>query len=175
MSDTRYSYEKINVVKIVVESPDGKVLLVKEPETNEWMPGRWGFPGGKVLEKESLYEAFKRKSIDDLNIQLEPLGLYKVVELLLEEKTVLMFHMVSKLKKDMNIRGEIADCQWVNREDVGSMEIVEFTEYYNKDLLLDYFNGKGKLMSLDFVESRFYYKLGADKHFNKWLKFDKND
>ncbi|OGC54113.1 hypothetical protein A2797_02655 [candidate division WWE3 bacterium RIFCSPHIGHO2_01_FULL_48_15] len=61
MADPRYQYEKVNAVKIVVENPDGKVLLIQEPNTNEWMPDHWGLPGGKPLEKESLEGALKRK------------------------------------------------------------------------------------------------------------------
>ena len=63
MVGERYQYEKINAIKVIVENQEGRVLLIKEPETNEWMPGHWGLPGGKPLVKESLYKAFKRKMV----------------------------------------------------------------------------------------------------------------
>ena len=76
MTDSRYQYEKINVVKVIVENPEGKILLIQEPDSNEWMPNHWGLPGGKPLVKESLYKAFKRKMQEELGQDLEPHGFF---------------------------------------------------------------------------------------------------
>ncbi|MCH7641045.1 NUDIX domain-containing protein, partial [Patescibacteria group bacterium] len=101
MSDIRYQYDKEFAIKVIVENPKGNVLLIQEPETNEWMPGHWGLPGGKPLEKESLYQAFKRKTKEELEQDLEPVGIYKIEELLIEGRTVLMFHAVVHVKVDI--------------------------------------------------------------------------
>ena len=54
MADERYSYEKANVIKIIAQNSRGEVLLIKEPDTNDWMPGHLGLPGGKPFAQESL-------------------------------------------------------------------------------------------------------------------------
>src|SRR3972149_6713970 len=103
MADPRYQYEKINVVKVIIENPEGKVLLVQEPETNEWMPLHWGLPGGKPLAGESLYNAFKRKMKEEIGQELEPLGIFSIVELLLTKRTVFMFIVVARLKNEAKL------------------------------------------------------------------------
>ena len=72
MADPRYQYEKINAIKVIVQTSSGKILLLQEPETNEWMPLRWGFPGGKPLVNESLMDAYNRKVSGELGLYIEP-------------------------------------------------------------------------------------------------------
>ena len=175
MSDPRYQYEKINAIKIILENKQGKVLLIKEPETWEWMPGHWGLPGGKVLEKESLYQAFKRKVKDDLGIETEPLGIFRIEELLMDGKTVLMFHAASKLDNEVELKGEIAGYKWVGIEEIEAMDLTEFTEFFNKSLLLEYLSGNREVVDFDLIESQNYYDLNQDPEYKRWLESGKSN
>lgn len=175
MNDPRFQYEKINAIKIILVNKEGKVLLVKEPETNEWMPGHWGLPGGKSLVKESLYQTFKRKVLSDLGIDLEPLGIFRIEELLIEDKTVIMFHAVSKLEDVFEPKGEISEYKWVGIEDLEAMEVAEFTEFFNKNLLLEYLTGNREIIDFDLIETQQYYDLDQDPEFQKWLQSGKKD
>ena len=153
MTDPRFQYERVNVIKIIVENPEGKVLLIQEPETNEWMPLHWGLPGGKPLVKESLYGAFKRKMKEELGQNIEPPGIFRIEELLIEEKTVLMFHVVTKVG-EISLSGESKSYKWVDANELEKMDVTEFTEYFNKKLLLrEFFYQKTVLISRPLLRS----------------------
>jgi ADP-ribose pyrophosphatase YjhB (NUDIX family) len=175
MTDQRYSYEKINVVKVIVENPEGKVLLVQEPETNEWMPGHWGLPGGKPLAKESLYKAFKRKTQEELGQDLEPIGFFRIEELLLTKRTVLTFIAVVKVDSETKPVGDIKSYKWVGTEEIEAMDISEFTEFFNKKLLLDYLAGSRQTFDFDVVEPLQFYDLSDDPEFKKWWESGRKD
>lgn len=173
MTDPRYTYEKINAIKIILENKDGKILLVKEPHTNEWMPGHWGLPGGKTLKKESLYNAFKRKSKVDLGLELEPAGIYRIEELLKDGYTVLIFHAVAKIKDNIEIKGEIEGFMWVGVEEVKKMDLMEFTEFYNKSFILEYLSGNKEIIDFNLIETQNYYDLENDPEYKKWFESGK--
>lgn len=170
MTDPRYQYEKLNVIKVILERPGGKILLIREPETNEWMPLHWGLPGGKPLVKESLYKAFKRKIKEELNIEVEPKGIFKIEELLIEGRTILVFHAVAEIEKGTKLRGENKAYKWVNIDDVRKMDLTEFTEFFNKKLLLDYLTGDKKVIDFDLIETQEYYDLSEDADYKRWFE-----
>jgi len=49
-----------------------KVLIGKRTLTNPTLPGKWEFPGGKVEDGESYYEAIKREFMEELDIDVYP-------------------------------------------------------------------------------------------------------
>lgn len=173
MNDPRYQYEKVNAIKTIVERPDGKILLVQEPETNEWMPGHWGLPGGKPLVKESLHSAFKRKMSEELGMDIEPKGLFRIEELLIEEKTAFMAIAVVKLESEPALKGESKGYRWVGVEEVQKMDVAEFTEFYNKKLLLDYLTGNREVVDFDLIETQNYYDLSEDPEYKRWRQSGK--
>lgn len=173
MNDQRYQYDKVNAIKIIVVSKKDKVLLIKEPETNEWMPGHWGLPGGKTLVKESLYNAVKRKLQDDLGVELEPLGIFRIEELLMESKTAMIFHIVAKVGEEFKPRGEIAAYKWLSEGDLVKMDLTDFTEFFNKQLLLDYLKGNRNLATLDLIDTLDFYRMSEDSEYKRWRESGK--
>jgi len=169
MSDPRYQYERVNVVKVIVQNPEGKVLLIQEPETNEWMPLHWGLPGGKPLAKESLYKAFKRKMQEELGQDIEPEGIFRIEELLVEGRTVLMFHAVAKVG-EISLSGESKSYKWMDSNDIEKMDVSEFTEYFNKKLLLAYLTGDKKLVGFDLIEAQNYYDSEDEPEYKRWFE-----
>jgi len=169
MSDPRYQYERVNVVKVIVQNPEGKVLLIQEPETNEWMPLHWGLPGGKPLAKESLYKAFKRKMQEELGQDIEPEGIFRIEELLVEGRTVLMFHAVAKVG-EISLSGESKSYKWTDSNDIEKMDVSEFTEYFNKKLLLAYLTGDKKLVGFDLIEAQNYYDSEDEPEYKRWFE-----
>lgn len=166
MADQRYEYQRVNAIKIIIEK-DGKLLLIREPLTNDWMPGHWGLPGGKPVSEESLIKAYERKVKSDLGIDLELQGLYKIVELLIENRTVLMFIVVAKYI-DGNITGEVNEYKWIGEEELKSMDVSEFTEYYNKELLLSYFESGKEVVSVNLIRSYEYFRIGDEPDYKRW-------
>lgn len=175
MTDSRYQYEKINVVKVIVENPKGKILIIQEPETNEWMPGHWGLPGGKPFSKESLYNAFKRKMQEELGQDFEPHGIYRIEELLLTERTVLAFIAVAKVSSEIKPVGEAKTYKWVGIDEVETMDTAEFTEFYNKKLILDYLTGNKEIVDFNLIEPFQFYDLSDNSEFKRWWESGKKD
>lgn len=172
MADPRYQYERVNAIKVIVEGPDGRILLTQEPETNEWMPGHWGLPGGKPLEKESLTEAFGRKMQEELGREISAEGLIKIEELLIEGRTVLMFILWAKIDTS-EVSGQSRSSKWVGKEDIEQMKTEEFTEFYNKRLLLDFFSKSYSLTPLSVIDTLKFYELANDPEYKTWLESGK--
>ncbi len=175
MSDQEHQYQKINSIKAIIENPQGRILLIQEPETDEWMPLHWGLPGGRSLLKESLHDAFKRTLQEEIGVDVEPLGLYRIEELLHDDRTVLMFICVAKVFGEVDIKGRINAFKWVTAEEIGKMDTSEFTAFYAKKLLLDYLAGNREYIDFKIVETQQYYDLDENPEFQKWLKSGKKN
>lgn len=161
-------YQKINSVKIIVERPGGEVLLIQEPESDEWMPLHWGLPGGRPKIRESLRDALKRTLQEEIGTEIEPLGIYKIEELLHTDRTVLMFIAVARIFEEIEVRGRVNAHKWVNAYDVEKMDTSEFTAFYAKKLILDYLSGNREYVDLSLLETQHYYGLQNDPEYRKW-------
>jgi ADP-ribose pyrophosphatase YjhB (NUDIX family) len=75
----RFDYPSVIAVKIIVKKSD-QALLIREPETNEWMPGRFGLPGGKLILNESLPQVIERKIKTEVGLEIEIKGLVNARE-----------------------------------------------------------------------------------------------
>lgn len=171
--DEKYKFEKINSVKAIIENREGKALLIQELPTDEWMPLHWGLPGGRPYLKESLFNTFKRISLEEIGLEIEPLGLYKIKELLHDDRTVLMFIVVVRLLNEVEIKGRINSFKWVGLSDVEKMKTEEFSAFYYKKLLLDYLSGNREFMDLKILETEQYYDLDQDEEYIKWIESGK--
>lgn len=173
--EQEHEFKKISSIKAIIENPEGKILLIQEPETDEWMPLHWGLPGGRPQLKESLHVAFKRTLQEEISLDLEPLGLYKIEEVLHDDRTALMFIVVAKVFQPPEIKGRINAHKWVNQEDVEKMETSEFTAFYAKKLILDYLAGNREYKDISLIETQEYYGLNQDPEFQKWLDSGKTN
>ena len=59
------------------------------------MPGRWGLPGGKYYLHESISEGTQRKIREEAGVACEIKGLFKIVQILMPEKTVYHFVFIA--------------------------------------------------------------------------------
>ena len=169
--DQDHNYKKVNSIKAIIENPEGKVLLVQEPETDEWMPLHWGLPGGRPKVKESLRDAFKRTLQEEIGVDIDPLGLYRIEEVLHDDRTVLMFIVLAKVAGKIDIKGRINAYKWVGVEEIANMETYEFTAFYAKKLLLDYLMGEKEHIDISVIETQQYFDLDeSSTEFKKWLE-----
>ena len=54
---------------IFVVDNSNRVLLLRRSATDDWMPGRWGLPGGHVEAKESYPQAAVRELREETNLK----------------------------------------------------------------------------------------------------------
>ena len=172
MYTKNYTYTGVNAIKIILKNPENRILLIQEPETNDWMPLHWGLPGGKPTETESLIETFNRKSKSDIGQNLIPIGIVRIEELLMSGKTVLMFIVLAETKSN-EVQGEGVSYKWVSKKEVENMDTNEFTEFYNKGLLLDYFNENYTIIPFSVFGTLEYYKMENDKKYQSWIESGK--
>ncbi len=168
MDKEGHNYQKINSVKVIIENQNGEVLLIQEPESDDWMPLHWGLPGGRPKLKESLRDALKRTLQEEIGVEIEPPGLYKVEELLHTDRTVLMFIAVAKVYEQIEVKGRVNAYKWVNAYDLEKMDTSEFTAFYAKKLILDYLSGNREFIDFNLVETQSYYDLQNDSEYRKW-------
>ena len=173
MSDPKYSYLKVNAIKVIIENSKGEILLIQEPVTNEWMPGHWGLPGGRAQAKESLHDALKRRSKEELGIEIEARGVFRVEELLEDDKTIFMFVVVSIHGQRSELKDLKKKHKWVDIEEIKKMATSEFTEFYHKSLLLDYFSGARDMVDFDLINTQQYYDMHENPEYKKWLQSGK--
>ncbi len=168
-----YDFQAVNPIKIILGNEEGKILLLQEPKTNTWMPLHWGLPGGKPTETESLLETVNRKIKTDIGIDVTLEGIYKIEELLIKGRTPIMYIFVASCK-NTKVMGEAKEYKWVSKEDVAQMSINKFTEYYNKALLLEYFDNPTSRIPLNIIKTWEYYKMSDQKEYKQWLESGKN-
>jgi 8-oxo-dGTP pyrophosphatase MutT (NUDIX family) len=56
-------------VAVIVEDPQGRVLLLLRGPTAPWMPNRWNLPGGGIEPGESPHEAAMRELWEETNLR----------------------------------------------------------------------------------------------------------
>ena len=58
----------LGVAGKAIISKNGKILLVKRSLNNEFDPGLWEFPGGKIMFGENLTEGLKREVMEEVGL-----------------------------------------------------------------------------------------------------------
>ena len=141
--DKRFDYPSIVAVKIIVKK-DGQVLLIREPETNDWMPGRLGLPGGKLMLNESLPQAIERKIKTEIGLEIEIEGIVKIVDILMPEKNVYHFVLLANyISGDIDTSEvEATEINWYSPMDIEKFDVDDFTEYYNSSIIKSALNGQ---------------------------------
>jgi ADP-ribose pyrophosphatase YjhB (NUDIX family) len=138
MTDSKYNFESTIGIKLVVKKDD-KIFLIKEPQTNEWMPGRLSLPGGKLLLGESILNGIDRKISTDVGFNVKIEGLAKIVNILMPSKNVYHLVFVAKYvdgEVDLSkIEAENAD--WYSGDEILELTKNDFAEYYNDEVLRD--------------------------------------
>lgn len=56
---------------LIIIDNNGKVLLLKRSKTDEWMPGKFGLPGGTAEKEENLRDTVARECYEETKILLD--------------------------------------------------------------------------------------------------------
>ena len=152
MVDKRFNYENTIGVKIIIRKND-KYFLMRESETNEWMPGKISLPGGKLLLGESVLEALERKIKSEVGFEVVVLGLVKIMNILMPDKNVYHFVFLAEWKNGeidiTKIEGENAS--WYTREEIQKLTKNDFAEFYNDEILKDTIENNLTLIPMSFL------------------------
>lgn len=150
-----YDFQNIMAVKMLIKNDD-KILLVREPEFNDWMPGRLGLPGGKPLLNETLRETIQRKIKTEVGLNINVSGIVKIITIIMPQKTV--YHVLLAAEYTSGEIGttqtESDDIQWYSRDQLAAMSKDDFTEYYNDDAIKEYLDGVLPIIPLGVLQDQ---------------------
>jgi ADP-ribose pyrophosphatase YjhB (NUDIX family) len=147
-----YSYPTIVAVKVAIVR-NRKVLLLREPPTNEWMPGRLGLPGGKPTLTEFLRDTIERKIRTEVGFKVEVLGIGRIVNIVQTASTVYHFVLVARhtLGEIDLSKTEAKELGWYGLDKITKMPARNFTEFYQKSFLREVLECKLKLAPLEMI------------------------
>lgn len=154
MSDL-YDFQNVVAIKMLIKKDD-QILLVREPDFNDWMPGRLGLPGGKPLLHETLDDALRRKISTEVGLDIAVKGLVKIVDIIMPQKTVYHFIVAADYVSGEigAVKTESDDVRWYNRDQIAALGKDDFTEYYNDELIKEYLDGVSTIIPLSAVQNQ---------------------
>ncbi len=95
-------------------------------------------------------------------------GVLEIEELLIKGKTVMMYTVLTETTSS-KVQSEARKYKWVNKKDVEKMKVEDFTEYFNKELLLNFLKGKLKPIPLKTIKTWEYYKIKNEPGYKSWF------
>ena len=134
-----------NVIKVVAALTryEDKYLIAKRIRGDEGAAGKWEYPGGKIEEGESNFDAIKREMKEEFNLSVEPIkeivtNTTNYPTRTIEVTLILCTSNTDKVK--MNIRDH-SDYRWVTIDELNTYDFAlsdsKITEYLlqNKSIL----------------------------------------
>lgn len=111
---------------------DGKVLLVRRSPTDQWRPGRWEFPGGKLDRGERLVPSLKREVHEETGITVKVIEpLYFGDEYPKGPKGIQLINLILTCRYtdgDVKLSFEHDGFVWATPEDIRKYPLTEITE-----------------------------------------------
>ena len=89
---------------IILFNKQGKVLLLKRSEKVDSYPGMYGFPGGKIQDKETSVDAAVRELFEETKLRIRPIDLVYVFTMKKSSSKDIIFYIAR------NWRGTVTNC-----------------------------------------------------------------
>lgn len=127
------------IVTAAVVVKDGKVLIAQR-KAGSHMEFKWEFPGGKLEPGETPEECIVREIIEELDMKIEVIDIYKVVKFEYKEKDILLLAYQCRLLEGEGKTLECNDFVWEEIDELAGYEFVPadtaIVEKLEKDALL---------------------------------------
>lgn len=107
---------------VVIFRKDGNVLIMRRSESDEWMPGHYGLPGGKLDSGESPRQALSRECKEEASLSIKPENFIFIPKV--SSQTEHSFYYVNDFSGEPKLDHEHDDYQWVNPKDLSKYKIV---------------------------------------------------
>ena len=99
--------QNIKASMVVVLNKDSELLLLRRSEETNWMPGKWGLPGGHIEEGEAPKDAAIRETKEETSLSLD-----KVFKL--QQKGQVAIYYSTSHNGEVEIDHEHTDWAWVS-------------------------------------------------------------
>lgn len=126
---------KLQLFKVAVSAfivKDGKILILKRRDDEEFLPGTWEVPGGGVDEGEAVPDAVIRETKEEAGIDIEVKQLFSYFEYIdgFGQKTVNLNFMgaMNNPSQEPNVSlGEMEKFAWVGLEELKDYKLTSDT------------------------------------------------
>ena len=111
-----------------------KVLIGKRKMNGKSEAGKWEFPGGKVEDGESQWEAIKREFKEELDIEVHPFHHFRPVS----NGTIELVGFVLKLESGKARLNEHDEVRFVDKAEFFKMELTDLSREVGRILFDSY-------------------------------------
>jgi phosphatase NudJ len=148
--------QTFGVVGAILEK-DGKILLIKESGGRD--QGKWSHPAGWIDVGENPIEAAKREVLEESGFDLNPthlLGIYSLVRADTSDDPENVPHAlklifkgtIQNLHNPHPLDDDVSETQWFDPQDIYAMDGETLRDVDIKQIVRDYFAGKGTDLSI---------------------------
>jgi len=106
----------------VVILKDDKILIVRRSETDQWMPGHYGLPGGKLDPGETPTQALSRECKEEVDLNILPNNFIFLPKVSNNKEHA--FFYTTKFSGEPKLDFEHDDFQWVNPKNLSNYKVV---------------------------------------------------
>lgn len=106
----------------VVILKDDKILILRRSQSDEWMPGHYGLPGGKLDEHETTIEALARECKEEINLDISPKNFIFLPKVSNNKEHA--FYYTTKFNGEVQLDFEHDDFQWINPKNLSNYKVV---------------------------------------------------
>ena len=105
----------------VIGFQDGKVLMIQRKLEDEFEGGKWAFPGGKVMQGETIEEGAIRELKEETGYDVS--SIQKLDEIVNEDEST-SHYFVAQLTGSAQVNEEVNDIQLVEANQVSELDIL---------------------------------------------------
>lgn len=113
----------------VVLIDDDKILLLRRSEDDEWMPGKWCFPGGTLEKGETLEDGLIREVKEETNLDIKKINIHYIP--LTSYDYTHAFYFCTKFSGEFKVNAngvvEHEEGQWFKRDEINLPDCVPNT------------------------------------------------
>lgn len=106
----------------VVILKEDKILIVRRSPTDEWMPGHYGLPGGKLDGDETPTEALARECKEEVNLEISPKNFIFLPKVSNNKEHA--FFYTTKFSGEPKLDFEHDDYKWIKPNDLSKYKVV---------------------------------------------------
>ncbi len=107
----------IQVAVALIQQEDR--YLIAQRLNSAPLGGYWEFPGGKCRSGERYEDCVKRELREELGVEVEVLGLYRVIEYAYPDQTVLLYFYRCRIVSGEPHALGCQEIRWTKREELG--------------------------------------------------------
>ncbi len=130
---------KLHIVAVtaVIRRPeDGRYLVVKRAPHEIAFPNMWTFPGGKVEDNQTIWEALREEVEEEVGLQLreEKIPLKDAAFIRPDNQTVKVFSYLCEVEDSSQVKLEddFTDYKWVTMEELKKLPHVGIVDELKK-------------------------------------------